>query len=247
MTTTSAAVRGLGRATLHVGSFGITLLIWTGIAHAQLDAATSALLIVGGMVLVVPVVLLARRLLDRDPSPGRTATITFFLHWLLMILLGAAIIEAIWTGRNWRGWTLPVSPRIGLVLLWITGIAALLTVLNLAVRGLGAPFAIALSRRLATDWLYRRTRNPMVLATLAFLAAYGLYIQSALFLAWVLLLATPAWLVFLKVYEERELELRFGASYLAYKARTPMLIPGRLRAPHAEEAGAEVAGSGAER
>jgi protein-S-isoprenylcysteine O-methyltransferase Ste14 len=31
------------------------------------------------------------------------------------------------------------------------------------------------------------------------------------------------------VYEERELELRFGASYLEYKSRTPMLFPRKPR------------------
>ncbi len=36
-------------------------------------------------------------------------------------------------------------------------------------------------------------------------------------------------LVFVKVYEERELEIRFGASYLEYKSRTPMLFPRRPR------------------
>ncbi len=50
---------------------------------------------------------------------------------------------------------------------------------------------------------------------------------SALFMLWVVGLFTPAMLVFLKVYEERELEVRFGASYLEYRASTPMLWPRR--------------------
>jgi protein-S-isoprenylcysteine O-methyltransferase Ste14 len=48
-----------------------------------------------------------------------------------------------------------------------------------------------------------------------------------LFVLWVLILFAPALLVFVKVYEERELEIRFGASYLEYKSRTPMLFPRR--------------------
>jgi protein-S-isoprenylcysteine O-methyltransferase Ste14 len=38
-------------------------------------------------------------------------------------------------------------------------------------------------------------------------------------------------LVFVKVYEERELEIRFGDSYRTYRSRTPLLFPrkpGRL-------------------
>jgi len=36
-------------------------------------------------------------------------------------------------------------------------------------------------------------------------------------------------LFIVKVYEERELELRFGASYLEYKSKTPMLLPRKPR------------------
>jgi protein-S-isoprenylcysteine O-methyltransferase Ste14 len=105
----------------------------------------------------------------------------------------------------------------------------LLTVANLAIQGLGAPFAIALSRRLATNWLYARTRNPMVLATLAWFVAIGLLLQSTLFVVWVLLLVAPVEIVVLKVYEERELEIRFGQSYRDYKAKTSFLWPKKTK------------------
>jgi len=69
----------------------------------------------------------------------------------------------------------------------------------------------------------------MVLAALAFLLSLGIWFQSVLFVLWVLFLFAPALLVFVKVYEERELEIRFGVSYLEYKSRTPMLFPRRPR------------------
>jgi protein-S-isoprenylcysteine O-methyltransferase Ste14 len=65
----------------------------------------------------------------------------------------------------------------------------------------------------------------MVLAALVFLIGLGLWLRSTLFVLWVVGLITPAILVFLKVYEERELEIRFGASYLEYRVKTPMLWP----------------------
>ena len=85
----------------------------------------------------------------------------------------------------------------------ISGPILLLTVLNLALGGLGAPFAIALSKRLAVNWLYAWTRNPMVVSTIAFLFSVGIWLQSALFLLWMIVLVTPAWLFFLmeKSYE----------------------------------------------
>jgi protein-S-isoprenylcysteine O-methyltransferase Ste14 len=100
-----------------------------------------------------------------------------------------------------------------------------LAVINLALKGFGAPFFIALSQKLAADWMYAWTRNPMLLAGFAFFLSLGILFQSTLFVLWVLIIVIPAFLFFVKVYEERELEFRFGASYLEYKSRTPMLFP----------------------
>lgn len=221
---------------LRAGSFGITLLVWGWIAQTESPPWLSAAIIVGAIALIFPCTWLARTLADRAPMPDSTASVTFYLHWALMILLGAGIVEAVQTAARWRGWELPISPGLGLALMWITGIADLLTVANLALRGLGAPFAIHLSERLATDWLYRYTRNPMVLATLAFLVSFGLWVRSAAFVVWVLALVTPAFLYYLLRYEERELEIRFGEPYRVYKARTPMLLPRRPAAHQAAPA-----------
>lgn len=67
----------------------------------------------------------------------------------------------------------------------------------------------------------------MVLAALALFLSLGIWFQSALFILWALVLFAPALLFFIKVFEERELEIRFGASYLEYKSRTPLLFPRR--------------------
>jgi len=168
-------------------------------------------------------------MLDKKPTISHTNRITTFVHYALVTLFGVAIIRAVDTHQDWSVWLLPVPTEIGLLLVIVTGGAALLTVINLALKGLGAPFAIALTEKLAVDWLYAWTRNPMVLATLAFLLALGIWFQSLLFILWALILVTPALLVFVQVYEERELEIRFGASYLEYKAKTPMLFPRRPR------------------
>lgn len=158
-------------------------------------------------------------------NTSRAVWITTFVHYSVVILAGTAVVRAIKTHQDWSGWSLPVPTEIGFVLVIITGSAALLTVINLALKGLGAPFAIVLSRKLAADWLYAWTRNPMVLATLVFGLSLGIWFQSVLFVLWVLILLAPALLFIVKVYEERELEIRFGAPYLEYKSKTPMLFP----------------------
>jgi protein-S-isoprenylcysteine O-methyltransferase Ste14 len=203
--------------------------IWWWALNAPLSNVMNLSIIVGGVLLVFPLVWLGRKILDRHQTIGRAVWTTTFVHFALGFVLGVPIIRAVTTHEDWSGWVLPVPSEIGLVLVIITGAAFLLTVVNLALKGLGAPFAIALSRKLAVDWLYAWTRNPMVLAALAFLLSLGIWFQSALFVLWVLILFAPALLVFVKVYEERELEFRFGASYLEYKSRTPMLFPRKPR------------------
>jgi protein-S-isoprenylcysteine O-methyltransferase Ste14 len=201
--------------------------IWWWVLHQPLSDIMNLSIIIGGVLLVFPLVWLGRMILDRKPTTNRAAWITTFVHYSLGILFGVPIVRAVATHQDWSGWTVPIPVKIGLLLVIITGAAFLLTVVNLALKGFGAPFAIALSRKLAADWLYAWTRNPMVLAGLAFLLSLGIWYQSALFVIWVLILFAPALLFFIKVYEERELEIRFGTSYLEYKSRTPMLFPRR--------------------
>jgi protein-S-isoprenylcysteine O-methyltransferase Ste14 len=200
-------------------------LIWWWAVSASLSHAMNLSVIVIGVLLTFPLVWLGRKILDRFQSASQAAWITTFVHFGLGLTFGVPIVRAVTTYPDWRGWVIPVPPVIGLVLVVLTGAVVLLTMVNLALKGLGAPFFIALSKRLAVDWMYAWTRNPMVLAALFFLLTLGIWFQSVLFLAWAFLLFTPALLFFIKIYEERELEIRFGASYLEYKARTPMLFP----------------------
>jgi protein-S-isoprenylcysteine O-methyltransferase Ste14 len=206
-----------------------TWSIWMWALNQPLSNGMNLSIILGCVLLVFPLVRLGRMILDRQPTTSHAAWTITFVHYALGILFGTAIIRVVITHQAWSGWTLPIPTEIGLVLVIITGGAALLSVVNLALKGFGAPFAIVLTRKLAVDWLYAWTRNPMVLATLAFLLSLGIWFQSALFVLWVLILFTPALLFFVKVYEERELECRFGSSYLKYKSRTPLLFPRKPR------------------
>ncbi len=208
-----------------VVTFAGTVLFWRWLLRQHLSPPVAVLAIVGPVLLVFPSARAGRRLLDTYPTPERAMKVNTVVHAWLVLVFGIAIVTAIGTADSWRGLVLPIPHAVAAFLLYATCAVLLVTVGNLALRGLGAPFAIALSRRLATDWLYARTRNPMVLASLACLFAVGLWLQSALFLVWHLALVTPAWLYLVKVYEERELEIRFGEPYRAYRAATPFLWP----------------------
>lgn len=91
-------------------------------------------------------------------------------------------------------------------------------------RGQGLP-AFELSKKLAEKYLYERTRNPMSLGFYLMCIGMGLLAGSTFFTLWSLLAFIPVHVFFLKYFEERELEIRFGQSYVAYKQRVPFLIP----------------------
>jgi protein-S-isoprenylcysteine O-methyltransferase Ste14 len=213
-----------------VGRFFLLALIWLvwwWAFEAPLSSTLDILIMVGGVLLVFPLIWLARTRLDRRPTQQRAVAMTTFVHLALGVLLGVPMIRAAYFPAPSAAWVLPVPTGIGLSLFILTGIAFFLVVVNLALKGSGAPMFIALSQRLAVDWLYAWTRNPMVLAGVAFFLALGLWLQSWTFVLWVLLLFTPALLFFIKVFEERELEVRFGEAYREYRKRTPMLWPGK--------------------
>jgi protein-S-isoprenylcysteine O-methyltransferase Ste14 len=222
-------MKSIPLAIIRVVLFGVTIPYWLWLAEARLDSTTTFVCVILVVAASYPVVWIGRRLLDVEPTKDRMEWVTTGVHLVLLLCLGTALIAAIRTLDAWRGWVIPLDTRIGWVLMVITSLLALATVINLALRGWGAPFAIALTRRLANDWLYAWTRNPMVLATMAFFVSLGLWKQSALFVLWVLLWLTPAFIFFLKVYEERELEIRLGKPYLEYQAKTAFMWPRRPR------------------
>ena len=216
-------------ALLRIFLFGTTIPYWLWLANQKFTVAAIWTGVVGAVAACYPIIWLGRRLLDAKPTQAQMQRVTTGVHFSLLLCLGTAIVVAIFTATTWRGWLIPLDRRISLVLMAVTGLTSFMTVINLAFHGLGAPFAIKLTRRVATDWFYAWTRNPMVLSFLAFFVALGLWFQSALFVIWVLIGLVPAWVVFLKVYEERELEIRLGAPYLEYRSRTAFMWPRRRR------------------
>jgi len=205
----------------------LTWGIWLWFATRQPEPVIDLAIAGAGSLAVIPLVFFGRRLLDRQPDVHQAERVTTALHYLLAILLGSAILAATRLGLNSHAWLIPVSPVIGLILMIIAGSLLVLVIFNLMLKGLGMPFAISLTRVMVTEWSYAWTRNPMILSALAFLVGLGLWLRSAIFLVWLLVVLGPVIFVFLKVYEERELEIRFGKNYQNYRAQTPMLLPRR--------------------
>jgi len=212
-----------------IAGLALTVACWLWARDVQRSQAWNLTLIWCAPLLQYPITLLGRRFLDAQPVTKRAEWISVFVHYAMMIALGVSIFPAIRMVQQQPPGVLPVPQPVGQALVWLTGFATVLTVLNLAIRGLGAPFAAKLSSKLATDWMYAWTRNPMLLCTLALLLSVGIRYRSPWFVLWVVLIVSPGWIYFVKTYEERELEVRFGPSYVAYRARTPLLWPRKPR------------------
>ena len=103
-------------------------LIWLWVLDLPLSYIMNLSIIMGGVLLVFPLVWLGRLILDRHPTTGRAAWVTTFVHYALGILLGVPIVRALSTHQDWSGWTIPIPAEISLLLLIITGTALLLTV-----------------------------------------------------------------------------------------------------------------------
>jgi protein-S-isoprenylcysteine O-methyltransferase Ste14 len=216
-----------------VAGLAITIACWLWARYTTRPQTWDLLLIWCCPLLQFPITLLGRRAVDAHPVRERAVRVSIFVHYAMMIALGVAIFPAIRIVKSQPLGLLPIPPVVGQALVWLTGIATGLTILNLAVRGLGAPFAAKLSSRLATDWMYAWTRNPMLLCTLLFLLSLGLRYRSAWLVVWVIFVVSPGWIFFVRKYEERELGIRFGQPYLDYKARTAFFWPRRPRPANA--------------
>lgn len=123
----------------------------------------------------------------------------------------------------------PLGPR------WLSNVAGvalavpalyLLTVTNRALRALGSGAnAFRLTSSVVQERIYASTRNPMSLGFYLWLTAVGLLTGSATFTLLAVVAIIPAHVLFLRAFEEHELVLRLGPSYLEYKQRTPFLLP----------------------
>jgi protein-S-isoprenylcysteine O-methyltransferase Ste14 len=123
--------------------------------------------------------------------------------------------------------SLPLKPLfliVGIVLA-IPGLY-FLAISNRLLRTLGSGAnAFRLTKQIVEKDIYKHSRNPMSLGYYLLSLSLGLISGSTLITLGALFGLIPAHIFSLKYFEELELELRFGESYLEYKQKTPFLIP----------------------
>jgi protein-S-isoprenylcysteine O-methyltransferase Ste14 len=96
--------------------------------------------------------------------------------------------------------------------------------------------AFVLTKKVVTSTVYARSRNPMSLGYYLLCLGLGLLAGSTYVLIATLFGIVPMHMFNLIYFEEYELALRLGPSYLLYKERVPLLFPklGPLESPTAD-------------
>ena len=118
----------------------------------------------------------------------------------------------------------PINLGLGLLLILAGFLLGIWSVYSQFTIGRGTPVPLMATQKLVVQPPYTYCRNPMALGAIAAYLGVAVFFQSvgAVILA---LLFAGALLIYIKLVEEKEMELRFGQEYLAYKGRTPFLIP----------------------
>jgi protein-S-isoprenylcysteine O-methyltransferase Ste14 len=116
---------------------------------------------------------------------------------------------------------------IGAMAIVIGGIVAMWTIAIQVSLASGTPFPVLPTKKLLIVGPFKYCRNPMTLGTIIVYAGIAILIGS--FSALVVVAIFAAILVgYLKIIEEKELQLRFGSEYIEYKNKTPFIIPIKL-------------------
>ncbi len=88
----------------------------------------------------------------------------------------------------------------------------------------GTPLPMMPTQKLLITGPFRHCRNPMSFGTIMAYLGVGIFVGSLASIIIVVILGTML-LVYIKGVEEKELEVRFGQDYKAYKKSTPLFIP----------------------
>ncbi len=90
--------------------------------------------------------------------------------------------------------------------------------------GRGTPVPIMATQQLIVQKPYSYCRNPMALGAIVAYLGVAALIGSVSAVALVLI-AAAFLLTYIRLLEEKEMELRFGEAYQEYRRRTPFIIP----------------------
>ena len=150
------------------------------------------------------------------------AGVVFVLLIPFLILKGSAAIDH---------WLHIMRFNFGLINLMVGGalalggwLLAMWSIVDQLTRGRGTPLPIMATQTLLTAGPFAYCRNPMSFGTIVLYFGLAIWTGSWSAIGIVSTFAVVL-LTYLKFVEEKELESRFGQSYIEYKRTTPFIIP----------------------
>jgi len=150
-------------------------------------------------------------------------TVVFWAVFLFLLPAGLLAVESGLGLDRWRfaagGWE-----AAGVALFVLGGALGLTSGVLMAVCGGGTPLPAACARELVLIGPYCYIRNPMAVAGLAQGVAVGLFLGSPAVVLYALA-GGPIWHVFVRPWEEADLEQRFGDPYRRYRERVRCWVP----------------------
>jgi protein-S-isoprenylcysteine O-methyltransferase Ste14 len=165
---------------------------------------------------------------DRQTSLWQRIAILAIGALLFLLLMPLFLVLVLAEADGPLGWGGIFSGRacfiIGAILTVVGGITGVWTVAVQFMRGSGTPFPMVPTKRLISTGPYAMCRNPMALGTISAYLGISLMIGSVTSVIVIAVLSLLL-LLYIKVIEEKELELRFGEEYVRYRMTTPFILP----------------------
>ena len=165
---------------------------------------------------------------SHEYSPKQRYVLLLFLAPIFLFLLPYFFIRLGARLDQWQQWPpilyLPFNLILGCLLIlpgWLLGMWSNYKQFTI---GRGTPVPLMATQKLIIQPPYTYCRNPMALG------AIGMYLGVAILFRSIgagilVLLFAVLLLIYIRGVEEKEMEIRFGQEYLAYKQQTPFLIP----------------------
>lgn len=164
----------------------------------------------------------------REYAPRQRMLTLAALAPVFLVLLPASLIRL--SARLDQALHLPRLPGGRPLVVWgglmvLTG--WLLAIWSISVQfrlGRGTPVPLMATQRLIVEPPYTYTRNPMALGAIAMYLGVAMLRRSLAAIGLVLTVGAGL-LAYIKRTEEGEMLARFGQDYVAYRERTPFLLP----------------------
>lgn len=165
------------------------------------------------------------------------SAVWFLRHLISILLLPFMVVVVVprWLLRAWAvsdtswasGTTLALIERGAGILIFLCGFALFAWCISLFARvGKGTLAPWDPTHRLVAIGPYRYVRNPMISGVVAMLVGESVFLGSRVLAIWAATFIAFNYIFFL-IFEEPDLERRFGDDYRRYKAAVPRWIPRR--------------------